>query len=115
MSINQFHDTADQLTDTLKAFVDANIDKVGCASWECQHTAAMNEVMSLSATLDGTSPRDLTDPQADHQTVFLAMDAATAQAIIEAVNIATMSHHMNDDAITKAQDATTRITDALVG
>ena len=115
MSIEQFHTTADHLIDTIEAFIKANIVKTGNAPWECQQTAAVNEAMGLSGTLNGTAPRDLTHPHANHEQFFLAMDRATAEALIEAVNVATMAGRMEDAAIKRAQDATTRITDALVG
>jgi hypothetical protein len=111
MSIQQFHDTADQLIDRIHSFIEANVDN----SWENDLTEAGNALCQLSATFNGVTKDDLTDPESDHQRVFLELDRATAEALIEAINIATESPRLSDQVVERAQEVTTRITDALVG
>lgn len=115
MSIQQFHETANQLIDTINAFIEANIEQTGNASWECPQTAAKNALLELSACFNGTGETDLSTPDADHQRVFLELDRATAEALIETVNIATESPRLSDAVVERAQQATTNITDGLVG
>jgi hypothetical protein len=111
MSIEQFHETADHLINTVHSFVAANID----GGWKSPLEEAENALNRLSATFDGLSGRDLVDPDANHERVFLELDKETAEALIEAVNIATESPRLSDAVVERAQEATTRITDALVG
>jgi len=114
MSAQKFHDNADRLIDFVQMFIEKNLKKTGNATWECQQAAANAALNNLSATLNATAGDELTDiRQADK--VFIELDLAMAEAVIEAVNIATMTGRMSDQSADKAQAATTIITDALVG
>jgi len=113
MSIQKFHDSADRLIDTVAKFVRRNIALEGDRPSECQQTAALNALQELSSTFNGTISEELTNaPQTDRY--FIELDRAMAESVIEAVNIATMSDRLCDEAALKAQAATTLITDALV-
>lgn len=115
MSIQQFHDSADALIDLIANFVKDNVKSNGDKESDCQRTAIEHELMGLSATMNGTTSDELIQPDSDHERVFLEMDRATAEAIIEVVNIATLSRSLSDQTVVRAQAATTLITDALVG
>lgn len=113
MSIQQFHDSADALIDLIANFVKANIKSDGDKESDCQRTAIEHELMGLSATMNGTTSDELIQPDTDHERVFLEMDRATAEAIIEAVDVAIMSPSLSDQTVELAQAATTFIVDQL--
>ena len=116
MSIQQFHDTADRLHDTLSYFIATNMADTGKTSETCQRIAAMNAINQLSQIFNGTTEDDLILEDANHDKIFVEMDRDMAQALIEIVNVATVStHQINGELINNAHAATTAITDALVG
>jgi hypothetical protein len=116
MSIAQFHDTADRLHDTLTHFIEANMADTGLKSDDCQRVGALNAAFELNKIFNGTTEDDLILPDANHDKVFVELDRDMAQALIEIVNIATMSPRKIDGELSEhGHAATTVITDALVG
>lgn len=75
-----------------------------------QADCADDAMTRLTDALSGKqTPADSTPDK-----VFLELDRSMAEAVIEAVNIATPLPHSSDKVIERAQAATTIITDALV-
>jgi len=115
MSIQNFHDSSDQLIDVIEAFVKSSIEQTGNAAYECQQTQILNDLLAVSHGFNGTEADDLSNPKDSHETFFVAMTREQIEAVTEAVNVATMrTKAMTDESALHAQAATTSMTDALV-
>ncbi|ARM86170.1 hypothetical protein [Marinobacter salarius] len=114
MSIQKFHDNADRLADLVERFITRTLKKSGDSAHTCQQTHALEQSAGLSATLNGTEEEHLSEPQSEFDSVFIELDRAMAESVIEAVNVATISRRLSDEVAESAQAATTLITDALV-